>query len=271
MYLGDFRGNKVAIKKMKQTFTKEDQDMGILEFEKEISMLDKFRCDYIIHFYGAVFIPNKICMVTEYAPYGSLKDIMFSSKGDEITPCPFSELLKVKFILDAAKAIQYLHDNDILHRDIKPDNFLVVSLEENVPVNCKLTDFGSSRNLNLLMTNLTFTKAVGSPKYMAPEILNRKHYKKPADIYSLAITMLEIMIWDEAYPKDKFRFPWQIAEYVSKGNRTEYIIYVENEGMNNLITWCWAQNPKERFTIDYIVSVLETQIIKLQQQKDSFW
>ena len=39
-------------------------------------MLDKFRNDYIIHFYGAVFIPNKICMVTEFAQYGSLQDLM---------------------------------------------------------------------------------------------------------------------------------------------------------------------------------------------------
>ena len=78
-------------------------------------------------------------------------------------------------MLDAAKGIQYLHENGILHRDIKPDNFLVISLDENL-VNAKLTDFGSARNFNLLMTNMTFTKGVGTPKYMAPEILFKEKY-----------------------------------------------------------------------------------------------
>ena len=49
------------------------------EFNKEVSMLDKFQNDYIVHFYGAVFIPNKICMVTEYANYGSLNDLIMKN------------------------------------------------------------------------------------------------------------------------------------------------------------------------------------------------
>ena len=62
-----------------------------------------------------------------------------------------------------------------------------MSLDENVQINGKITDFGSSRNLNLMMTNMTFTKGIGTPKYMAPEVLNREHYKKPADIFSFAL------------------------------------------------------------------------------------
>ena len=45
------------------------------EFAKEVAMLDKFRSEYLIHFYGAVFIPYKICMVTEFAEYGSIEDL----------------------------------------------------------------------------------------------------------------------------------------------------------------------------------------------------
>ena len=44
-------------------------DALMKEFEKEVSMLDKFRNDYVIHFYGAVIIPGKICMVTEFAQH----------------------------------------------------------------------------------------------------------------------------------------------------------------------------------------------------------
>ncbi|MBQ9790523.1 MAG: protein kinase, partial [Clostridia bacterium] len=68
VYLGDYRGNKVAIKRMKQ-LDDANVEKGMDEFTKEVKMLDKFRCEYIVHFYGAVFIPNKLCIVTEFAQY----------------------------------------------------------------------------------------------------------------------------------------------------------------------------------------------------------
>ena len=178
------------MKEIKQTIE------SIEEFNKEVTMLDKFRCSYIIHFYGAVFIPNKICIVTEFATYGSLNDLI--NKHEII-----NEKIRIKIILDAAKGISYLHNNGILHRDIKPDNILIFDIEHytNEFINSKLTDFGSSRNTNILMTNMTFSKGIGTPIYMSPEVLKQQHYKKPSDIYSFPLTMYEYMKWGEAYPK----------------------------------------------------------------------
>ncbi|ELP90451.1 protein serine/threonine kinase, putative [Entamoeba invadens IP1] len=122
VYKGKYRGSIVAIKKMKQK-TQDDAEQ-IVELRKEVEMLDKFRNDYIVHFYGAVFITKKECIVTEFAQYGSLKDILKSKRSDEI-----KMKIRVKMVLDASKGILYLHENDILHRDIKPDNYLVFSLD----------------------------------------------------------------------------------------------------------------------------------------------
>ncbi|GAB1225967.1 hypothetical protein ENUP19_0270G0001 [Entamoeba nuttalli] len=248
VYVGEFRGNKVAIKKMKQIDESEDKKK---EFEKEVSMLDKFRDEYIIQFYGGVFIPNKICMVTEYAEYGSIQDIINKRKITEIP-----KKIRIKFLIDGAKGISYLHSNGILHRDIKPDNFLVVSLDDNIKVNCKLTDFGSARNINMMMTNMTFTKGIGSPIYMAPEVLNHQHYKMPSDIYSFSITMLQVITWQDPFPKTEFKFPWKIAEFISTGKRPNIIQEVE-EDIKEIIEKSWQQEPKERITIDEIVRMLE--------------
>ena len=73
VFKGTFRGNEVAIKRMKEAADNKERKE---EFDKEVSMLYKFRDPYIVHFYGAVFIPNKICMVTEFAQFGSLNDLI---------------------------------------------------------------------------------------------------------------------------------------------------------------------------------------------------
>ncbi|ELP89213.1 serine/threonine protein kinase, putative [Entamoeba invadens IP1] len=248
VYKGTFRGNLVAIKKLKNISNEENV---LDEFTKEIEMLDKFRCDYIVHFYGAVFIINKMSMVTEFAKYGSLKDLIQKESGNFVTT-----QMRSKFMLDASRGLMYLHTNGILHRDIKTDNILIFSIESGM-VNAKLTDFGASRNINLLMTNMTFTKGIGTPKYMAPEVLSREHYKKSADIFSLGVTMLECFKWGEVYPKSEFKFAWDIVNFVTNGKR------IKNDGtvrkdIFNIIQNCWCQDQKDRISAENVVNALQT-------------
>ncbi|EAL50878.2 tyrosine kinase, putative [Entamoeba histolytica HM-1:IMSS] len=244
VFKGTFQGNKVAIKKMKMG----DDEEAMEEFNKEVAMLDKFRCEYIVHFYGAVFIPTKICLVTEYVDMGSLQSLIKKHSKP-------NEHMRMKLVIDAAKGVQYLHFNGIIHRDIKPDNVLIFSLDDGIEVNAKLTDFGSSRNINSMKANMTFTKGVGTPIYMAPEILNQEKYTESADIFSFSILMYETFKWDRPYPENVFKYPWNIAEYVMQGNRLEiasgmpewYFLIIQN---------CWKQNPSERYNIEQVIDLL---------------
>ena len=177
-------------------------------------------------------------MVTEFAPCGSLMDCIKKREEPD-------ELIKAKLMLDAAKGLAYLHANGILHRDIKPDNVLVFSLDEVLTVNGKLTDFGSSRNINLLMTNMTFTKGVGTPTYMALEILNKEKYKKTADVYSFGVMLYECFVWGEAFPKTLFKFPWDVVGFVASGKRPA-IPETVNGDVRAVIEQAWEQDVSER-------------------------
>ncbi|ELP88586.1 protein serine/threonine kinase, putative [Entamoeba invadens IP1] len=219
------------LKKMKLSNTTEEQ---INEFEKEIIMLDKFRNEYIIHFYGAVFIPNKVCMVTEFAPFGSEVCIK----------------LRIKIMLDAANKISYLHSNGILHTEIKPDNILV------------------ARNVNLLMTNITFTKGIGTPVYMATEVLLKQKYTKSADIVSFAITIYECFKWGEAYPINEFKFPWKIAEFVMEGKRLNNSRVIP-KGIYNIIQLSCKQNPKKELISTRLLTTCK--VFLIHQNELFYW
>ncbi|ELP93607.1 protein serine/threonine kinase, putative [Entamoeba invadens IP1] len=56
---------------LKMKISREQDDNSMIEFENEVHLLDKFQCEFIINFYGAVFIKTKFCMVAEFAEYGS--------------------------------------------------------------------------------------------------------------------------------------------------------------------------------------------------------
>ncbi|ELP89926.1 protein serine/threonine kinase, putative [Entamoeba invadens IP1] len=234
----------------------ENDEQRFEDFANEVSMLDKFRSEYIVHFYGAVFVPSKICMVTEFAQFGSLHDLMKHKKSDEV-----DINVRIKILIDSSKGIEYLHTNGILHRDIKPDNILVFSLDITEKVIAKLTDFGSSRNVNLLQTNMTFTKGIGTPTYMAPEILKQEKYKKSADIYSFGVMMYECLGWCNAYPKTFFKFPWKIAEFVTSGKRLEKQDNMPTQ-LFDIIEKCWKHNQIERITSSKLVCELEKQRIQ---------
>ena len=66
----------------------------------------------------------------------------------------------------------------------------------------------------MLMTNMMFTKGVGSPTFMAPEVLNKK-FKKAASVFLFGVTMFECFTWGDAFPKALFKFPWDTVSFIN--------------------------------------------------------
>lgn len=129
------------------------------EFNREVQMMMNLHHRCIVQFIGASKVPGKLAILTEFVSGGNLQELL-NTKQLDMT-------LKLKIALDVAEALQFLHANNILHRDIKAENVLVVSTTRDASVNVKLTDFGTARSV-VEQATMKFTKGVGTPTYMAP-------------------------------------------------------------------------------------------------------
>ena len=179
VYGGFYHGKKVAIKEIlnQDCMTTEDFD----DFMKEVTMMEKLSHEAIVKFIGVLLVPMKLAIVSELCEYGSFQSAM--SRFPEV----FDDKLKIKCLVDAASAMEFLHGLDIIHRDLKPENLLVVSLDFHAPIVAKLSDFGTTRDVSNVKRKMALTNGIGTPLYMAPEILEgSKNYGKPVDVYSFS-------------------------------------------------------------------------------------
>eukprot|EP00727_Mastigamoeba_balamuthi_P006159 m51a1_g2162 putative protein kinase domain containing protein (860) ;mRNA; f:41982-45209 len=244
VYRGTYRGLDVAIKVLS------NQDVSPMladDFRAEVAIMEKLRHPCILNFVGATHDSGAFSIVTEFCGHGNLWSALKKNK--------FSYSMKLKCLVDCANAMNFLHQSGILHRDLKPENLLVVSLEARSAVVCKLSDFGTTRDLNQFAKDMNCTKGIGTPLYMAPEILDGAKYEHIADVYSFGLMMYVVYAEQTPFEGELVGHPWEFSAAIRKGKRPDIPAgcpanYVQ------LMTRCWAADPSSRPRFNEICTTL---------------
>ncbi|XP_057660845.1 serine/threonine-protein kinase 3-like [Diorhabda carinulata] len=154
-------------------------DTDLQEIIKEISIMQQCDSTYVVKYYGSYFKNTDLWIVMEYCGAGSVSDIMRLRKKTLVE----DEIATI--LSDTLKGLEYLHLRRKIHRDIKAGNILL-----NSEGHAKLADFGVAGQLTDTMAKRN--TVIGTPFWMAPEVIQEIGYDCVADIWSLGITALEM-------------------------------------------------------------------------------
>ncbi|GMI47217.1 hypothetical protein TrCOL_g5672 [Triparma columacea] len=167
----------VAVKVIQGSTSKEETDKVM----HEVQILSTCRTPFIVSFFDCFLRGNEMWIVMEYCEGGSMSDMLETLGGGGVREDEIRAIIS-----SAILGLQYLHNTTrTVHRDIKCGNILVSSLGH-----VKLADFGVSGSIGGTLNKRR--TVVGSPFWMAPEVIRESSYDGKADVWSLGITLIEL-------------------------------------------------------------------------------
>lgn len=200
----------VAIKKINLTKLT-PYDLENLYNECRIGFLAD--CEFIIKILDIFFFEDYIYIVTKYYENGDLRT--YINNHGKLSDEHIWKIMTQLFL-----AVDYLHENNIIHRDIKIQNILVKNNGDIV-----LADLGVTKILN----NSDYTKTqIGTPYYFSPEIANGSYYTKAIDIWCCGIVLYEILF--NKYPFNAHNLPFLLRRI-----RNDIVEFPKYNGENSLV------------------------------------
>ncbi|XP_012454784.1 probable receptor-like protein kinase At2g21480 isoform X3 [Gossypium raimondii] len=291
VYRGEINGMKIAVKQHKYNASLQ----GEKEFKSEVHVLRTARHENLVMLVGSCSEGNHRLLVYEYVCNRSL-DLHLSSKDSfkttlwfftlflcneisnrcmhvcisflakliaEHSRRPLSWQKRVKIALGTAKGLKYLHDNNIIHRDMRPNNILVT--HEFEPL---LGDFGLARTQHedSDKSSETMTRVVGTLGYLAPEYAECGKVSTKTDVYSFGVVLLQLITgmkttdkrlggkslvgWARPLLKDR-NYPDLIDQRILDKHDVHQLFW-----MVRVAEKCLTKDPQKRLSMDKVVFAL---------------
>ncbi|CAB4265505.1 unnamed protein product [Prunus armeniaca] len=235
LFQGSFCGQAVAIK----VLSMEHLNETMREFTQEVYIMRKVRHKNVVQLIGACTKPPMLCIVTEFLSGGSMYDFVHKQTG----ALSLQSLLRVA--IDVSRGMNYLHQNNIIHRDLKAANLL---MDDNGVV--KVADFGIAR---VQAQSGVMTAETGTYRWMAPEVIEHKPYDHKADVFSFGVVLWELLTGKLPYEN---LTPLQAAVGVVQKGLRPTIPRHTNPMLMELMERCWQQEPSLRPEFSEIVKML---------------
>ncbi|CAD8128605.1 unnamed protein product [Paramecium sonneborni] len=225
-------GQEVAIKVIENS--KLNSNFSRQMLSNEIESLKKLNSPYILQYINYIYTPNNQYIITEYCNEGELR--FSKNRSDQQLLRIFHQLLQ---------ALKELKNKNIIHRDIKPPNIMMH--------NClpKLADFGFSANMNSLELQKS---SFGTPLYMAPESLLNDMYSFQSDVWSVGITMYELIYGNVPFYHEKESQLKKIMQHYVNNP----ILRIQQSIFIPLLKGMLDPNPNTRFTVEKLLSMIST-------------
>ncbi|CEL93395.1 unnamed protein product [Vitrella brassicaformis CCMP3155] len=262
VFKGRLKNNEVVACKI---FRAKDKDTVAKGFYQELSVLHRLRHPNVIQLLG-LCLDQRYMIVMEFLPCGSLFDVLHRHKL-KLEP---RKILRIS--RDICSGMAYLHEQGVLHCDLKSSN-IVVSNNWDI----KICDFGLSSPLRdydrkFHMTCPKMLGAVGTHHWMAPEVLRGDEFTQAADVYSFGMILWEMVC--RQIPHHGLT-QVQITATVGYGMRTAKIPDEVPETLRRILEACLAPLPEDRPSFrdlaEQFDAVLQTAILDFEENLREFF
>ena len=229
-------GSKIAMKKIEKIKENEIDD---LQIKNEIDILKKLDHPNIVKIYEFYDTKKNYFIITEYCKHGELYSYIKYS---------YTETQLAVLFYQVFSGLCYLHDNHILHRDLKLENIMISEIEKDLSSNydffwIKIIDFGTAKIFKKSKNERT---VVGSSYYIAPEVLKQK-YNEKCDTWSVGVILYMLIVGRAPFDG---KTDEEIIENIKKGkyNKKHPKLINSSEEVQNLVFSLLETNIKKRLS-----------------------